>query len=155
LYGFAQNSPVHYYDFLGKAIRPCSEFDKTQVVGDATYGRTEQQNNKKIETNGCGSAGSGWVPDSFGDASFTPACNEHDRCYSTCGADKDDCDEALKNDMSKECERAYPGFWNLSARLQCKAVAHAYEIALELAGGGPFEEAQDAHCFWECCEDGK
>jgi len=145
-----------HLDVLGQEIKPCSDFDKTQVVGESTYGRTKEQNNKEIETNGCGSAGSRWVPDSFlGEVDFTPACNEHDRCYSTCGADKDDCDEALKNDMVKECEKIFPGWYNFDKRFSCKVLAHTSEIALELAGGGAFEEAQDAHCFWECCKAGK
>gem|GEM_PF-1217203 len=116
LYGFVRNSPVMHLDILGLAIKPCSDFDKTQVVGESTYGRTKEQNNKKIETNGCGSDGSGWVPDSYlGEVDFTSSCDKHDRCYATCGSDKDDCDEALKNNMIKECEERYQRWYNFGA----------------------------------------
>lgn len=59
--------------------------------------------------NGCG--GEGWtsgVPDSFGDADFTPACNAHDVCYEPASTtNRLDCDNKLRDDLHAACFAAY------------------------------------------------
>ena len=39
----------------------------------------------------------------IGIPSLTKCCNQHDRCYETCGKSKNDCDEAFQSCLSKIC----------------------------------------------------
>lgn len=55
-----------------------------------------------VDVNGCTHA-----PDSLGRANITPACNQHDRCYSTYGSTKASCDNALYADIVDRCHMAY------------------------------------------------
>ncbi|XP_064416838.1 group XIIA secretory phospholipase A2 isoform X5 [Latimeria chalumnae] len=52
--------------------------------------------------NGCGSPVFGFHFD-LGIPSMTKCCNQHDRCYDTCGKSKHDCDEEFQYCLSKIC----------------------------------------------------
>ncbi|XP_074849556.1 caspase-6-like isoform X4 [Carettochelys insculpta] len=52
--------------------------------------------------NGCGSPLFG-VNFDIGIPSMTKCCNQHDRCYDTCGSKKNDCDEQFQYCLSKIC----------------------------------------------------
>jgi hypothetical protein len=39
----------------------------------------------------------------IGIPSLTKCCNQHDRCYETCGKSKNDCDEEFQYCLSKIC----------------------------------------------------
>ncbi|XP_034627321.1 group XIIA secretory phospholipase A2 isoform X3 [Trachemys scripta elegans] len=52
--------------------------------------------------NGCGSPLFG-VHFDIGIPSMTKCCNQHDRCYDTCGNRKNDCDEQFQYCLSKIC----------------------------------------------------
>uniref|UniRef100_A0A6I8S558 Group XIIA secretory phospholipase A2 n=1 Tax=Xenopus tropicalis TaxID=8364 RepID=A0A6I8S558_XENTR len=52
--------------------------------------------------NGCGSPVFGLHFD-IGIPSMTKCCNQHDRCYDSCGMMKNDCDEQFQNCLSKIC----------------------------------------------------
>ncbi len=106
--------------------------------------------------NGCGSKGF-WgyaVPDVWGKATFTPACNTHDICYGTCGADKAACDVGLREDIVKICLATYSRYDPLLQR--CIDLAYIYESAVEdtLVGGhigrDAYAEGQKEGC--DCCE---
>ena len=126
--------------------RPCSE--------GGIECRTNRPSGIPPSLNGCGSKDSEWVPDSFfGIVSFTEACNKHDVCYGTCGANKADCDKGLREDMASACDKKFGNskfvLWQLY--LLCLAQAQIYESALLLAGSAEiaFEEGQDIACAWE------
>lgn len=60
-------------------------------------------------TNGCGPEGSDLkLPQGFGKADFSSACNAHDVCYETCNSDKLQCDANLKSAARASCLNAYP-----------------------------------------------
>jgi len=149
LYGFVGNNTLTAIDLLGK--KSCSGYLKTRNTPSGREGRSEEQGEEPT-SNGCGSAGSEWVPDSFpGGVDFSSACNNHDICYGTCGSSKGTCDDSLRQDMRDACDAGL-SYWNIPGRAACYATAHTYYLAVREAGSDPFKEAQDNHCKWECCE---
>jgi hypothetical protein len=87
-----------------------------------------------------------WVPGSFKTAKFYKACQEHDDCYSRCGASKADCDEAFLRRLKEECDRAYHTILERPLRLPCYAAAEVYYQAVVEFGQGPYEDAQRLAC---------
>jgi hypothetical protein len=73
------------------------------------------------------------VPDTFGLANFTQACDAHDVCYSS-DTDRLECDIALLEDLTKACAKAYPHSSQLSLRLTCFTVAGIYFVGVRLFG---------------------
>jgi hypothetical protein len=72
------------------------------------------------------------VPDTFGSANFTPACAEHDRCYSS-STDRLQCDQELLLRLRLACYQAYatrPGLL-----VTCYAVAAIYYVGVRVFGG--------------------
>lgn len=101
--------------------------------------------------NGCGPSGFGWgVPDSFGRANFTPACNRHDRCYGTCNENRMKCDFLMRKSMKAACKRAYRD--NRKWRARCNGVANLYFNKVRESGLSAYEAAQNEAC--ECCPPG-
>lgn len=159
LYAFCGNSPIKRIDFQGLA--PCSTNSKKRKCNNSTCEeRTRKQNSKPISTNGCGprilifdfDLGQYLVPDSaIGDWDlFNSACNEHDRCYGTCGSDKESCDTKMKEAMLSACDKAF-SWWN-PFKFVCVIQSHTYEIAVSNFGDGAYESAQDEFCEWKCCD---
>ncbi|HWH99482.1 MAG TPA: hypothetical protein VNT27_04065 [Propionibacteriaceae bacterium] len=72
-----------------------------------------------------------FVPDSFGEADFTMACDTHDTCYSS-STDRLVCDLALLAGLRAACADAYPA--GTSLRLTCYAVAGIYFVGVRLFG---------------------
>lgn len=89
----------------------------------------------------CGSAGNDWiVPDVF----FEGCCQDHDDCYGKCsGPKKETCDNNFLDCMVQQCEkigvedRWYPA---------CIFLAGTYYRAVEVGGGGAFNNARK-----DCC----
>ncbi len=158
LYAFCKNSVTYIFETLGKSCRHSAHKEKN----GKKIGRTGIANESAPRVNGCGSSGSEWVPDSFfWIVDFSKACNEHDRCYGTCGADKARCDINLGIDMADACLRTFAAFaflpsWGKTPLLLCLAQATIYSATLLsiAAADKAFEEAQDTACLWEecCCE---
>jgi hypothetical protein len=101
--------------------------------------------------NGCGPSGFGWVvPDSWNRANFTPACNQHDRCYGTCNSNRRACDNQMRARMKRECNRVYGrrGHENLW-RLRCLDRADLYYDVVNRRGQSAYEDAQSEACY--CC----
>lgn len=74
---------------------------------------------------------------------FTCDCNEHDTCYVTCGADKEDCDLAFLDAMLATCKET---FGDNCGEGSCQDRAFLY-AALVIVGGGPsFASGQQAAC---------
>jgi hypothetical protein len=74
-----------------------------------------------------------FVPDSFGLADFTLACDAHDTCYSNMnGISRLDCDTAFLASLDLTCAKAYPD--QLALRLTCFTVAGIYFVGVRLFG---------------------
>ena len=72
------------------------------------------------------------VPDNFGRADFTDACDKHDVCYGS-ATDRAACDLQLFLDLRAACTDAYryqPGLL-----LTCYTVAAIYYVGVRLFGG--------------------
>ena len=74
------------------------------------------------------------VPDNFGRANFTTACNDHDDCYAPDSTtDRAACDLQLLLDLRTACSKAYPTQPGLL--LTCYTVATIYYVGVRLFGG--------------------
>jgi RHS repeat-associated protein len=86
------------------------------------------------------SCGSGWneclVPDSPWGYVFSGACEDHDKCYGTCGMQKHVCDANFYADMAAICRGIYAGDAN------CLFYAHLYFRAVHLYGSSAYRSAQ-------------
>ena len=135
-YGFY--SPIYSNDILGLKCRS----DK-------------QKPGYEPSVNGCGTDGGFPVPDSyFGLVNFTPCCNDHDRCYGTCGSNRADCDSELSDCMKNACDNYFtlPITWH--ERAACRVTASVYWGTLRVLGGEAYESAQDEACDEnECCDE--
>lgn len=98
--------------------------------------------------NGCGAEGSDFrPPQGFGEADYTPACNNHDVCYEMCDISKGSCDFDFLLDMRQSCRATYS--WNLLYRAWCSDLALIFTAAVGLGGGDAWRAAQQKAC--ECC----
>lgn len=74
------------------AANPLTRFDLYGLQDTSTGG-----------TEGCGSGRFHPFPP---DLWFTEACDIHDRCYTTCGASKEQCDRQFRRNMQSRCLRS-------------------------------------------------
>ncbi|MCB2224414.1 MAG: PASTA domain-containing protein [Actinobacteria bacterium] len=75
---------------------------------------------------------------------FTPACNQHDRCWGTLGVLQNQCDSLFWSDLEKACRREYlnPGslkwwmtIWESPKYLTCSTLnTTVYRVSVGLAG---------------------
>jgi RHS repeat-associated protein len=100
---------------------------------------TRMMRSQRIPSVWCGS---GWnevfVPDYPFGWDFAPSCMEHDICYGTCGANREQCDRELLERVVRMCEMD----GNSKA---CDAVGLVYWWFIRNMGSCPFNEAQ-ANC---------
>jgi hypothetical protein len=97
--------------------------------------------------NGCGPSGllDAAVPECpCGIVCFTPACNGHDVCYTTCGSSRAECDAAFYWDMARLCDEAHDPAAPVHAR--CIVLAYVYYRAVVVFGSGFFERSQVQAC---------
>ena len=80
---------------------------------------------------------------------FEVACNRHDKCYVTWAENKNKCDRDLRSDMKSQCDKI-PNLF-IVAKWRCKMMTDIFYLAVDNFGEGPFEDAQDEACAWECC----
>ncbi|XP_072127363.1 group XIIA secretory phospholipase A2 isoform X2 [Mobula birostris] len=85
--------------------------------------------------------------DDVGIPSMTKCCNQHDRCYDTCGNSKQDCDEIFQYCLSTICR-------NVQKTLGIDATVQACENAVEMLfnavmhlGCKPYLDSQRASCM--------
>ncbi|MFZ2654968.1 MAG: hypothetical protein WAX69_08615, partial [Victivallales bacterium] len=152
-YDFASNNPLNQYDVFG-LLPNCPSGAKIRncAAGTCEYRTGRQDNSAPIEINGCGSASTWWVPDSFFYViDFTDACNTHDACYQQCGTPQGTCDSNLGFDMMSACST----WWMLTLFLplypECIYQAQVYQAAVMVVAGGIYEGSQDTHCEWDKC----
>jgi hypothetical protein len=107
---------------------------------------------------GCGDVTTDkYVPDSFfGVVSFTDACNKHDSCYETPGADKLACDDALAENMKAACGEKLKSIAIILYPL-CSLQGSFYGFAVRNFGGSAFDSAQKMakekeEIFWKNIE---
>lgn len=100
-------------------------------------------------SNGCGSAGFD-VPDFYGNADFSIACNGHDLCYDTCNSNKARCDREFLDGLRRACADAYA----VDSRnyRRCSGAASVYHQGVRSGGGPAYEAAQANACI--CCASG-
>jgi uncharacterized protein RhaS with RHS repeats len=82
--------------------------------------------------------------------SFVSACDWHDNCYDTCGADKQACDRGLKDRMKAACSKLS---WLPGLYVDCLLQAETYYLAVVNLGDEPYRSAQKAAC--KNCGNGK
>ncbi|MBI5409589.1 MAG: RHS domain-containing protein [Nitrospirae bacterium] len=91
--------------------------------------------------------GSGWtdkiVPDSYGNFDFTRPCENHDKCYDSCGKSKPICDVLFFNNMMQECSKLT---WNPISQLGCIETATIYYTAVVTFGYPAYNNAQKGAC---------
>jgi phospholipase A2-like protein len=76
------------------------------------------------------------VPDSFGEADFTRACDTHDDCYSFGTTfSRLECDRKLLFDLRAACTEAYSDASEFALRLTCYTVTSIYYVGVRLFGG--------------------
>ncbi|MDO8445254.1 MAG: RHS repeat-associated core domain-containing protein [Deltaproteobacteria bacterium] len=96
---------------------------------------------------GLGSCGSGknepYVPDNYGFYNLTGPCENHDKCYGTCGNSRIMCDLFLFADIMKECSKLT---WDPINQVGCIEVAYIYYGFVATFGQKPYNEAQKAAC---------
>ena len=104
------------------------------------------------QVNGCGAQDGASYPNSyFGLVDFTECCNNHDRCYGTCGSNKSQCDSNLSNCMKKACDEYFSLSIAWHERAICRMMASIYGLAVGIGGGDAYEKAQDDACEESCC----
>ena len=75
------------------------------------------------------------IPQGFKGADFRDACRRHDRCYSTSGISKQQCDMGLKKSVLNECK-------NSSSPLRCKMRARVMYWLVRYTGGAAFRSSR-------------
>ncbi|MGH0153733.1 UNVERIFIED_CONTAM: hypothetical protein FKN15_025555 [Acipenser sinensis] len=78
---------------------------------------------------------------------MTKCCNQHDRCYDTCGSKKHDCDEEFQFCLSKIC-RGVQKTLGLSQNVQAceSAVGLLFDAVMHL-GCKPYLDSQRSSCM--------
>ncbi|XP_048855868.1 group XIIA secretory phospholipase A2 [Brienomyrus brachyistius] len=96
--------------------------------------------------NGCGSPVFGLQFD-IGIPSMTKCCNQHDRCYDTCGSDKHDCDEQFQVCLETICRNVQRTL-GLSQSVQaCESAVRLLFDAVMHLGCKPYLDSQRASCM--------
>ena len=90
------------------------------------------------------------IQDMGAEVDFTPACNQHDICYSTCNAVKTNCDEAFRLQMTQICCDAFPT--DSEKLFDCQQWATRFWLAVYHAGHDEYANAQASACT--CCTPG-
>ncbi len=125
LYAYVRDNPITLSDPSG--LRPIIDWGPPDR-GDGS-------------PNGCGSGKSAeWVPDRIGGANFRPSCDNHDDCYSACGAPKLDCDMALSRGVMDACKDTG------ADPISCSAAALTYLAGVVVGGGSAYSAAQASAC---------
>nr|XP_013216125.1 group XIIA secretory phospholipase A2 [Ictidomys tridecemlineatus] len=101
---------------------------------------------KPSPPNGCGSPLFG-VHLNIGIPSLTKCCNQHDRCYETCGKSKNDCDEEFQYCLSKIC-RDVQKTLGLTQHVQaCETTVELLFDSVIHLGCKPYLDSQRAACW--------
>nr|XP_009663746.1 PREDICTED: group XIIA secretory phospholipase A2 [Struthio camelus australis] len=101
---------------------------------------------KPSPPNGCGSPLFG-VQFDIGIPSMTKCCNQHDRCYDTCGNKKNDCDEQFQSCLSKICRDVQKTLGISESVQACESTVQLLFDAVIHLGCKPYLDSQRAACM--------
>ncbi|KAH0500786.1 Complement factor I [Microtus ochrogaster] len=88
-----------------------------------------------------------WGILNIGIPSLTKCCNQHDRCYETCGKSKKDCDEEFQYCLSKIC-RDVQKTLGLAQKVQaCETTVELLFDSVIHLGCKPYLDSQRAACW--------
>ena len=96
--------------------------------------------------NQCGAKGGSlnWYIESLGVAwGFTPACNDHDICYGTCGLSKFGCDLSFLVSARRLCNQNWSNTLNYQV---CLERARMFYAAIHWFGNAAYEKGQKEDC---------
>lgn len=156
---FASEDPIglrggiNYYAYVHN--RPADETDPTGLESGRTFsglwgnpGPNERMRPPYPPMPGsCGSGGNQpYVPEGIGGVSFTPCCEQHDRCYSTCGASRQCCDVLLYSCVLTRCHLAGQSSRERGRPTLCEVAGFIYLRVVQKEGGDAFNDAQGTAC---------
>ena len=106
-------------------------------------GLQKRPSGRSPDVNGCGPQGltidvNPLFPD------FTEICNDHDRCYGTCGASKDKCDNVFWQRMKKYCESQRQR--SMDFYRDCQTLSSLYAGGVKALGCSFYIDAQRQAC---------
>jgi hypothetical protein len=103
---------------------------------------------REQRANGCGGEGSIQLSEAWDIVRFTPACNEHDKCYDTCRSDQLACDNRFLGSLVARCRRVFSAARPLFF-FACSKVALGMYGAVRAEGFQFWSDAQKDAC--NCC----
>ncbi|KAE8300267.1 Group XIIA secretory phospholipase A2 [Larimichthys crocea] len=95
--------------------------------------------------NGCGSPLFGFQFD-IGIPSMTKCCNQHDRCYDTCGREKHDCDEQFQDCLETICRNVQRTLGLAQSVKACESAVTLLFDAVMHMGCKPYLDSQREAC---------
>jgi secretory phospholipase A2 len=98
------------------------------------------QNDRARVGNGCGRPGGFPIPELI----FTPCCDAHDICYSTCSESKRACDAAFHACLKGRC--ADEEGHDAHAHETCLGTAGLYALGVTVGGQGGFDTGTKDYC---------
>lgn len=78
---------------------------------------------------------------------FTYCCDHHDACYSTCGIERQTCEDDFKKCMIDLCQTVFTN------NTKCESAANTYSMGTSLFGINGFQMLQNQYC--ECVDEAK
>jgi RHS repeat-associated protein len=156
-YRFVSNSPIAKYDLMG-------------LNSDCVCPEGSKKGKKQLppEENGCGPGWATWIPDdpmlilsgTLIPCNFTPSCNNHDRCYGTCGRSQLGCDADFFSNLSSSCYDCATinfGYSWINPLFYvyltvCELATTTYAISVVAGGTASFYQAQSESCVDCCCD---
>ncbi|XP_022058607.2 group XIIA secretory phospholipase A2 [Acanthochromis polyacanthus] len=100
---------------------------------------------KQPPPNGCGSPLFGFQFD-IGIPSMTKCCNQHDRCYDTCGREKHECDDQFQDCLETICRNVQRTLGLAQSVQACEsAVTLLFDAVMHL-GCKPYLDSQRDSC---------
>ncbi len=148
---------------------PPPDDDETCEPGEV---KCEQRGKEEdIKVNGCGPE---WLPEkdllgneitiwdnpmrtNVGYCNFKPACDNHDKGYGTCEADKTATDTQFRNELYAACGSCYPNSNPVELALysQCIAFAESFYQLVDKGGSSFYGTAQRNACECKKCQESR
>jgi len=138
---------------LSRHIRNVEEFLDATLEEDCAFECPEDGHVARARpsyvpsSNGCGSYGleEYLKADYLPMEEFVECCHVHDRCYGTCGEDREDCDLRFKKCLYARCRESRDSVSTLKYK-GCQAGAKLLYTGTTAVGCKPYLEAQDTAC---------
>jgi hypothetical protein len=106
------------------------------VFSASIFPADQKSDSSSDKSNGCGTKDFK-VPDKPLGNDFKSSCDYHDKCYSTPGKSKSDCDTNFKKDMGDVCKEK-KGL----DRVGCEVSKFIYHTGVKLGGNDAYNKAQ-------------